>query len=453
MHQFNLIPSSLRVRWAEGEPAWGLLNRLALRSDSASARDLLATSAVGSIAALHEAIVSDKLPDALSRISGFSIDQINSGVISAKEIQRNLGRMNWISKSSRLNQDLRRSGRVCPQCLDEDMQTRSGLFSLRPFRRAEWDLRFLAGCDRHDTQFLDVCPECHVRFSESTMNPVICNCGNDNRRLIGTPLQRKLTGFDRYIYSRLLLKPCGDNILDDYSIAHARLLVLSLGRALSNVPLAQGGLLKQSETELLVDVGWSALSEGLSGLQNALDHALPELREMSPGFRQFQNLLIRRGVPRGTRIDRVFNEYLSSRFVSSHAGELTFARSAGSTVEIEKRGGLINLKDAVKKYEIDYVILRKIVESGYLLILIWLLVLKRGIFIDENSIEELIEKLSNGAESVDAIAGGHCALFDFRAGGPTFGNYYLDLLLSGRVKCRGMLNGAGGFKRSIINVR
>jgi len=191
---------SLRVRLGEHEPAFSVLDRLALRHLLPSA------------SALAEQI--DLLPRdfAVEVGTGLHIDAVAS---LARVDPVALRRSTLVRAGSHMCVKLvdppagasgvlaLRPGRICPACLSDDLDLRGGMEQTRPYRRFWWEVGSIVCCPMHRLPLVGSCTACGRRLSRLSTLARFCHCGNDlAQRPAGVLLSSEL-GADTYVLRRL----------------------------------------------------------------------------------------------------------------------------------------------------------------------------------------------------------------------------------------------------------
>ncbi len=189
----------LRVRPADHEPAYGVLNRLALRHGAISTmevlqsipflgstpRMLLASARVGRLTGEVAAMAG--LPAALLAGTTFVHGAAEEGVSPDLFL---------IGKQFRV-------GPICTACIREDLDVRSGPELVRPHRRMWWDLSAVVCCPRHAVPLTMRCPACSRSLGQWQLSPRLCGCGFDFARHVEAPMPEVDVQAAAYLVSRL----------------------------------------------------------------------------------------------------------------------------------------------------------------------------------------------------------------------------------------------------------
>ena len=68
-------------------------------------------------------------------------------------------------------------GRVCPQCLHDDLSDARSLYMPTTHRRWYWEIGFLRSCLKHHCTLVSHCPTCDNPLSPTSLDPARCTCG------------------------------------------------------------------------------------------------------------------------------------------------------------------------------------------------------------------------------------------------------------------------------------
>lgn len=192
---------ALRVRPAPFEPGWALFNRLALRHGCKSRVEFALQVPLVERADFVTQMERGRRFHDIALLSGVmletllrnSITQTDDGSLLAREL---VGR----SGNNGVTCDF---ARICPDCLQADIEEREGPIDCRPWRRSWWDVAKISSCPRHGRALLSSCPSCQRRFRRSDLSPTQCECGY---RLLAEITERIGTAArigDAYLVGRL----------------------------------------------------------------------------------------------------------------------------------------------------------------------------------------------------------------------------------------------------------
>ena len=267
----KLVPPALRVRLAAGEPAYGLLDRLALRHGATS-----------SVVFLHQLPRLSTAPSVfLSWVrAGWATNEVASlARISPDRLaDSTFVRGNYKVPNSRADLRLRKglwngSGRVCPACVGEDLKTRPGPEACRPYRRLWWDHAFIRTCPKHVIPLLAKCPGCGNALGAATVSPRHCHCGFDVMEHSPIRLPGAEVEADAYLISRIMGTAMpGHPLLDSMSLDVAASSFIKVGAAAvwgAKPPTMK--VVSQGELVTVACKGYEALRGDGAGLTPILD--------------------------------------------------------------------------------------------------------------------------------------------------------------------------------------
>jgi hypothetical protein len=223
-------PLPLRVRPRSEEPAYGLLNRLAVRHNCESAYDL-ATQFFGYHKNFTQAVGCGRSLAELARVSGIPEKAIRNSTMLVDKNEHVVLGGRIISKTGTISSTAS-FGRVCSECLRDDIESGQGPIECRPWRRTWWDIAGISSCPNHKAALLEGCPSCGMTFRRTTLSPRYCECGYDLVEHTPEQLNGSETKADRYLLGRLgYLRQIPNNFLDLFVIDDAATIMLHLGRA------------------------------------------------------------------------------------------------------------------------------------------------------------------------------------------------------------------------------
>ncbi|CAO3435709.1 TniQ family protein [Azospirillum doebereinerae] len=261
---FCLQPVPLRVRPAPFEPAYGLLGRLAVRHGYVTTRLFVADMGFGIADFVHELECGRRLAE-LARLTRCAKAAIAASTLVTD--QTGTLRIGAVRISVTANhRAVSGAGRVCPDCLRADLETRDGPAACRPHRRVWWDLTGVMSCPLHGVLLVNVCPDCGSRPSRAPASPRYCRCGHDFAGLTTRPLEVSDRVADHYLVGRLggvatMIHP----LFDRMPVHEAALSMLRIGRA--NLLGSRGLSFKNDTTEPAL---WAKMAS--IGFQEAVTH-------------------------------------------------------------------------------------------------------------------------------------------------------------------------------------
>lgn len=174
----------LTVRLAEWEPAWAILNRLAVRRGQPDACAYIQrirncpTWVAGEVA-------RGRCLEVIADLSGVPLRDIERWTPHVTEQGTVLGSA-LVTATDRFNNGVRLGtgrGVVCPACLIEDRETRGGPEECRGYRRSWWTIADFQACPVHQHLLLSRCPGCDARQHRINVRPDLCSCGHDLARV------------------------------------------------------------------------------------------------------------------------------------------------------------------------------------------------------------------------------------------------------------------------------
>lgn len=219
----------LRIRPAPHEPAYGILNRLALRHGFDTVRQFIAHLPIAPRAFAIEVLHGHALPE-LAALSG--IDEATIRVSTLTFGESGLERLRSDGEFKLGNRNLRSCGRVCCSCLREDVLERPGAEMSRPHRRVWWDWPDIDVCPAHRLLLLKECPICKATLTTHLLSPRYCQCGFDLATLDGPQVDVSDVAACDYLVQRVISaksEPAGP--LDQMTIDNAAIAILQVGRA------------------------------------------------------------------------------------------------------------------------------------------------------------------------------------------------------------------------------
>jgi hypothetical protein len=150
-------------------------------------------------------------------------------------------------------------GRVCPRCLEEDLEHPMASLSPTTHRRWYWDFKFIDFCALHMTRLVSNCKSCGNILQAHNPDPRYCTCGTD---LIDMFLNKKPSPdrLDYYIAARLIgcREPSGGEILDKMALLEAFHLVTHAARTL---PPTDSTTLSTRDVAFSAISNWSQLGD------------------------------------------------------------------------------------------------------------------------------------------------------------------------------------------------
>lgn len=192
----ELTTLPLRVRYREGEPAYGLFGRLAARNLSTSCRQF------GRLVGLdYSAVCAGRKIEELARLAGLHAPDIARNTV----MRQSNGSLMYAGTSFGVQWWARPQRRYCPACFRDDLRGNDhehGPRDFRPFRRAYWDLKLIENCPVHRCELLHTCPACERLGATDQTLPWVCRCGAD---LSKAPRVRSSSdcALDQYLVGRL----------------------------------------------------------------------------------------------------------------------------------------------------------------------------------------------------------------------------------------------------------
>lgn len=226
----HLQPVSLRIRPAQFEPAYGLLGRLAVRHGYSTSRAFVADMGFGIADFVHDLECGRRLTELalLTRVAETSL--IATTMITDRKGILRIGSERVSVKANHLA--INGAGRMCPRCLQSDLEMRDGPIGCRPHRRVWWDLAGVVSCPYHGVLLLHVCPNCGNRPSRLPASPRYCKCGHDLTAATSLSLDDADLTADRYLIGRLERVGTSTHpLLDRMPLHDAALAMLQIGQA------------------------------------------------------------------------------------------------------------------------------------------------------------------------------------------------------------------------------
>ena len=205
-----------------------------------------------------------------SRLAGFDAGEVSAGTPDWK----NGG--HWVEvRGIPFRNDTRICpGRVCPDCLDEDISSREEIEVARPYRRDFWQMPLVGSCPRHSRLLVSTCWHCSKPLD--VLSPVLrCSCSrwSDVRRAPVTRIPEEQLGHDRWVLDRMGLgDPSYHSFLDQLGIDAASRLCFLLGCAMvSKERLPLTPRCASADEPGIRNAGWSVLVGGSESLAAFLD--------------------------------------------------------------------------------------------------------------------------------------------------------------------------------------
>lgn len=221
----------LRVRPADHEPAYGLLDRIALRHGAASTLDFLCNiPSLGSPATVFlKRARGGRATEDIAAIAGMPFARLAEATFVRSGVPDGIRRPDLFlsPRQSRLG-----LGRVCAACIREDLDVRAGPEPVRPHRRVWWDLSAVRCCPLHSTPLTTDCPACNRLLRHMSLSPRYCPCGFDFSRHMEEPMPKDDLQADVYLVSRVIRAalPSG-SLLDPMPLDLAEGSMMQIGRA------------------------------------------------------------------------------------------------------------------------------------------------------------------------------------------------------------------------------
>ena len=277
----RLVGLPLRVPHGQHEPAYSVLDRLALRHGEKSAVDF-----ISQLASLRRAAPSKILS---SVRAGHYIDEIAAlSRIPAEMLRSNtLSYLPNTSENERLRDLAVPSiliggavGRVCPECIRSDLSHSEQRVSTRPFRRFWWDLKQIDVCPKHRIPLLARCPICDCRLAPRRISPRFCCCGADFATFRLPKLSKERTLADAYFVERITKSADHRNCITDHMpLEIAKSAMLRIGLAASGVERKPVKELAWSERAEFASIGFEALMNTSTKLVGILDQLISRREE------------------------------------------------------------------------------------------------------------------------------------------------------------------------------
>lgn len=194
-------PIALRVRPAPFEPGWALFNRLALRHGCERrlefARQVPLIDRADFVLQMER---GRRFPD-IARLSGVPLETLlHNSIRQAEDGPVLVGELIGRSANLGVSCDF---ARVCPDCLQSDIETLEGPVACRPWRRSWWDVAKISSCPRHGRVLLCECPACNRPLRRSFLSPARCERGHDLSKEQTEYIAPKDAVGDAYLVGRL----------------------------------------------------------------------------------------------------------------------------------------------------------------------------------------------------------------------------------------------------------
>lgn len=262
----------LRVRPRQGEPAYGLLNRLTLRHGLNSVRALIGEIPFAPRAFENEVLHGHALRE-LSILCGIDVEAIRHSTLVGSAGGKDRFGSDGVYRYGQRR--LRSYGRVCCSCLRADLVSSEGPTELRPYRRFWWDARIVDACPPHRELLLATCTACGAVLLTIALSPRFCTCGHDLATIAQPQLCMEDTAASVYLVGRLrgeVVHRAG--LLDTLEVHVASLAMLHVGEAAlltSPSPLPEAWRLSPSERCRSASAGLRALLDWPAGFHAVLD--------------------------------------------------------------------------------------------------------------------------------------------------------------------------------------
>lgn len=258
-----LKPLPLRVSIGEHETAISVLSRLAIRNGYTSVNDLIChvpNLPLRTLYAMEQyveiaAALNDVCPRRLAEHSPVRVGSV-----------LRFGDRTVLSGRGAVQ------GRVCLDCLEDDVTGRPGDIEIRPYLRDWWQVAHISSCPWHLTRLIGICPECNEHLNMRRARVAFCSCGHDLRTGLRERDAAETAMADRYLLGRLgRAPPESVELLDPLSFDDASGMMLAVGVAATDGlrpgrswnPGSDRGLLASRGLRILRR-GWPAFDDLLS---------------------------------------------------------------------------------------------------------------------------------------------------------------------------------------------
>jgi hypothetical protein len=221
--------SPLRIRYRPNEPAYAILNRLALRHGAQSASEFCSSRRLNP--QLLPRLTFGHGITELAELTGFDGSQIER---FTPRLER---RAQWLIRNEFLGTNhsgMFTRGRVCPVCVADDLDSLDGPYELRPYRRFFWDIAIVSICTKHSIPLVDACDACGRPLRASCLLDFHCACGASLATHKGRVFATEEFEGDRYAIARLTGSDDLQNVfLDRLGLKNSIALMWAAGLSLS----------------------------------------------------------------------------------------------------------------------------------------------------------------------------------------------------------------------------
>jgi hypothetical protein len=172
--------------------------------------------------------------------------------------------------------------RICPDCIEE-----------HGFIRAEWDLKLVTACERHQRSLVSICPECGKPLSWFRLGVLVCRCNGDLASAPSTSARSDVAALAGIIGRKLLGRTLEQNCRSGYPTE--ALQKMSLRTLLSLIPKlgAATGASAGGPPEALMEGAARLLSDWPNQFVEFLDQKSLAQNSRGRGVRkQFENLFV-----------------------------------------------------------------------------------------------------------------------------------------------------------------
>jgi hypothetical protein len=264
-------PLPLRLRTQIGEPAHGVLLRLAARHHDPDVGQFAADFGLS-----LKKILAGHGAEHLASI--FRIDWPHLARFTPK-IDVRSRTVELSGELLLLNDWSVRARRWCPLCLKDDRSiamSHGQALASAPWHRALWDIRSVGTCPIHNVYLLDSCPSCGTTQDFAGPSIDYCRCGGDLSGILPT---RGASKFSSFVAERLgLMPPRPLSPVDGLNLKDAIPFLERLGQCARLGHLLRKPKLTAEERSLALETGIAVAEHWPTMFLKCLDRLLEEAR-------------------------------------------------------------------------------------------------------------------------------------------------------------------------------
>ena len=259
----------IRIRQAEFEPAWSLLQRLTALHGFPSVNQFCNHHDLRLWSMTQKKTVR-QLAD-MSDVDGDSLVHYSPIKTSDTHFQLGNEQVQWAGSNPALFK--LQKVLVCPSCLVEDHSSSSGRSEFRSHYRSWWSFPSLTNCPIHNVEMIATSPRDGTLLSPQVPDPTTAGTDFD---LKTAPARSANADFERYVVGRLGYTPrILNDLLDKLTLSEAITFVFRVGFTLvegrqERMPIS----VKTDRMRVWNAAGWEYLKDGEIGLNNLLTDLL-----------------------------------------------------------------------------------------------------------------------------------------------------------------------------------